>query len=68
IYFDRALHDCALGLFGQSLVRVGFLGLGAKENLRFSSHAGAFADFVSEEKIYRRNILPIAAVVDHAAA
>ncbi|MBL7395905.1 protein-glutamate O-methyltransferase CheR, partial [Escherichia coli] len=45
-----------------------FLGLGAKENLRFSSHAGAFADFVSEEKIYRRNILPIAAGVDHAAA
>jgi chemotaxis protein methyltransferase CheR len=68
IYFDRALQDRALGLFGQSLVRGGFLGLGAKENLRFSSHAGAFADFVSEEKIYRRNILPIAAGVDHAAA
>ncbi|WP_380926143.1 CheR family methyltransferase [Sphingomonas leidyi] len=68
IYFDRALQDRALGLFGQSLVRGGFLGLGAKENLRFSAHAGAFADFVSEEKIYRRNIRPIAAEVDHAAA
>jgi chemotaxis protein methyltransferase CheR len=68
IYFDRALQDRALGLFGQSLVRGGFLGLGAKENLRFSTHADAFADFVSQEKIYRRNILPIAVEVDHAAA
>jgi len=55
IYFDRELQDRALGLFRDSLARKGFLGLGSKESLRFSAHAGSFADFVREEKIYRRN-------------
>jgi chemotaxis protein methyltransferase CheR len=54
IYFDKALQDRALGLFKDSLARKGFLGLGAKESLRFSQHAPAFADFVREEKIYQR--------------
>ena len=54
IYFDRALQDRALGLFKDSLSRKGFLGLGAKESLRFSRHAPAFTDFVREEKIYQR--------------
>ncbi|MBX3484072.1 MAG: protein-glutamate O-methyltransferase CheR [Phenylobacterium sp.] len=54
IYFDRALQDRAIGLFRDSLARKGFLGLGSKESLRFSSHAGAFTDFVREEKIYQR--------------
>ncbi|WP_298216968.1 protein-glutamate O-methyltransferase CheR [Acidocella sp.] len=54
IYFDRELQDRAVGLFKDSLARKGFLGLGAKENLRFSRHAGAFSDFVREEKIYQR--------------
>jgi chemotaxis protein methyltransferase CheR len=55
IYFDRALQDRALGLFKDALARKGFLGLGAKESLRFSEHAGAFTDFVREEKIYRKS-------------
>jgi chemotaxis protein methyltransferase CheR len=54
IYFDRALQDRALGLFRDSLARRSFLGLGAKESLRFSSVAGSFTDFVREEKIYQR--------------
>ncbi|WP_420028862.1 CheR family methyltransferase [Metarhizobium album] len=54
IYFDRDLQDRALGLFKDSLARKGFLGLGAKESLRFSRHAGAFEDFVREEKLYQR--------------
>lgn len=54
IYFDRTLQDRVLGLFADSLTRKGFLGLGAKESLRFSSHARAFSDFVREEKIYQR--------------
>ncbi len=54
IYFDRALQDRAIGLFRDSLVRGGFLGLGGKESLRFSSHARSFGDFVREEKIYQR--------------
>ena len=54
IYFDRPLQDRAIGLFKDSLSRRGFLGLGSKETLRFSKHAGAFSDFVREEKIYQR--------------
>ncbi|UUR07879.1 CheR family methyltransferase [Sphingomonas glaciei] len=55
IYFDRPLQDRAVGLFRDSLTRRGFLGLGSKETLRFSEHAGAFTDFVREEKIYQRS-------------
>ncbi len=54
IYFDRPLQDRAVGLFKESLTRKGFLGLGAKESLRFSQHAGSFHDFAREEKIYQR--------------
>lgn len=54
IYFDRVLQDRAVGLFRDSLVRGGFLGLGSKESIRFSSHAAAFGDFVRAEKIYQR--------------
>ena len=53
IYFDRDLQDRALGLFEDSLARKGFLGLGAKESLRFSHHGDGFEDFVREEKIYQ---------------
>ena len=55
IYFDRELQDRALGLFGESLVRGGFLGLGARETLRFSRCSEGFADFDAGERIYRRN-------------
>lgn len=57
IYFDRVLQDRAIGLFRDSLVRNGFLGLGSKENIRFSEHAGAFSDFVRAEKVYQRRDL-----------
>lgn len=54
IYFDRPLQDRAIGLFRDSLARKGFLGLGSKESLRFSTHASAFSDFVAADKIYQR--------------
>ena len=54
IYFERAFQDRALGLFKNSLARKGFLGLGAKESVRFSEYAEAFTDFVREEKIYQK--------------
>jgi len=54
IYFDRSLQDRAIGLFKDSLPRNGFLGLGSKETIRFSSHARLFNEFVREEKIYQR--------------
>jgi len=56
IYFDRPLQDRALGLFRDALCRKGFLGLGSKESLRFSSCASAFAEFVREERIYQKSL------------
>ena len=54
IYFERALQDRAVGLFKDSLVRKGFLGLGSKETLRFSEHKEAFETFDRDERIYQR--------------
>ncbi len=54
IYFDRPLQDRAIGLFRDSLSRQGFLGLGSKESLRFSSHAESFTEFARDEKIYQK--------------
>ncbi len=56
IYFDRELQDRAIGLFRESLGHGGFLGLGSKETLRFSRHAGDFVDFCRPERIYRRTL------------
>jgi chemotaxis protein methyltransferase CheR len=54
IYFDRALQERALGLFTDALSRKGFLGLGAKENLRFSQYAEDFIEFARDERIYQK--------------
>ena len=54
IYFDRPLQDRAVGLFAGSLSRRGFLGLGAKESLRFNAHAEEFQEFVRDERIYQK--------------
>ena len=57
IYFDTSLQDRTLKLFNDSLIRKGFLGLGSKESLRFSSQTSSFLDFVPEEKIYQKRDL-----------
>jgi chemotaxis protein methyltransferase CheR len=54
IYFDRELQDRAIGLFRDSLGHHGFLGLGAKESLRFSRYSNAFDEFARSERIYRK--------------
>jgi len=54
IYFNRTLQDRAIGLFKDSLVRRGFLGIGAKESMRFSGHANAFSEFNRAERIYQK--------------
>lgn len=54
IYFNRALQDRAVGLFKDSLVRRGFLGLGAKESLHFSAHAADFTEFNREQRLYQK--------------
>jgi chemotaxis protein methyltransferase CheR len=58
IYFNRKLQDRALGLFRDALCRQGFLGIGAKESLRFSSEADRFMNFVPEERIYQKRTEP----------
>ena len=54
IYFNKELQDRALKLFNDSLIRKGFLGLGAKETLRFSGLADHFTEFSREERIYQK--------------
>lgn len=66
IYFDRELQDRAIGLFGNSLVRGGYLGLGSRETLRFSGASACFDEFEPAEKIYRRNLAAVPEL-SHAA-
>lgn len=54
IYFEKELQERALGVLTESVTRRGFLGLGMKETLRFSRHAAAFAELVSDARIYRK--------------
>jgi chemotaxis protein methyltransferase CheR len=54
IYFERTLQDRALGLFRDALCRKGFLGLGAKESLRFSSEVEAFDTVSGEHRIFQK--------------
>lgn len=53
IYFNRELQDRAVGLFKDALCRKGFLGIGAKESLRFSSHAKAFLEISREDRVFQ---------------
>lgn len=54
IYFDKDMQNRAVGLFKDSLPYKGFLGLGAKESLRFNDHANSFSEFSRENKIYQK--------------
>jgi chemotaxis protein methyltransferase CheR len=58
IYFNRDLQDRAVGLFRDALCRKGFLGIGSKESLRFSSHSACFVNLVPQEKIYQKRDFP----------
>ena len=54
IYFNRSLQDRVLALFADALPRRGFLGLGSKESVCFSSHATSFAELPAREGWFRR--------------
>jgi len=54
IYFERKLQERALTLLCDSLCRRGFLGLGAKESLRWSRLAPQFSEFAPDARIYQR--------------
>lgn len=53
IYFDKNLQAKVFSLFDQSMENLGFLALGSKETLRFSSIAGNFKQ-LRQEKIWRK--------------
>jgi chemotaxis protein methyltransferase CheR len=54
IYFNKALQNRVLNLFADTLRFNGYLALGSKENLRFSSVAHRFDTVESKHKIYRK--------------
>ena len=54
IYFDRPLQDRAFSLFEESLVRGGFLGLGNKETIQFSSIKDQFDVIDQETRLYQK--------------
>lgn len=54
IYFNRRLQDRALGLFADALCHHGFLGLGAKETVRFTSHEAVFEPCDAAARLYRK--------------
>lgn len=54
IYFDKSLQERALSVLYDSLCRRGFLGLGLKETLRFSTHVNGFQEFDPDVRIYQR--------------
>ncbi len=54
IYFDRDFQERAISLFYDSLAWNGFLGLGAKETLRFTSYAEHFSEISRNGRIYQK--------------
>lgn len=54
IYFNHELQNRAIGLFREALVRRGFLGIGARESLRFTTHAAAFDEVVRSDRLYQK--------------
>jgi chemotaxis protein methyltransferase CheR len=56
IYFARELKDRAVGVMRRSLVRGGFLCLGAKESLVLTGHAHGFDELAPGSRIYRARL------------
>jgi chemotaxis protein methyltransferase CheR len=54
IYFDRELQDRVHGLFHESLLTFGYLGLGRSETTRFSSHEKCYQPIAERERLYRK--------------
>jgi len=54
IYFDKDFQDRSLSLFYESLEMFGYLALGAKETLKFTTVAKHFKQLESKERIWRK--------------
>lgn len=53
IYFGRELQDRVLGIFDESLARLGYLCLGSKETIKFSAIHPKY-ELVNKEKIWKK--------------
>ena len=53
-HFNRTLAYRAHQVIYESLVRLGYLGLSAKESLRYTPHQRAYEELEATERIYRR--------------
>ena len=58
IYFDKTLQSKVLGLFTNSLAKRGYLCLGTKESLKFTSYENNYSVVDKKMKIYKK--LPVA--------
>jgi len=54
IYFERSLQQRVIGLFHESLVHFGALGLGRKESLRHTPPGARFEPLDATERLYRK--------------
>jgi chemotaxis protein methyltransferase CheR len=54
IYFNKSLQERVHGLLHQSLARLGVLGLGRKESLRFTPHETSYEALDDPERLYRK--------------
>lgn len=54
IYFNKSLQARVHALLYQSLARLGVLGLGKKESLRFTPHVASYETLDAAERLYRK--------------
>lgn len=54
IYFNQVLQDRVFHLFDDSLEGLGFIGLGSKESIRFSTVGHSYHQLSGKEKIWRK--------------
>lgn len=54
IYFDKPLQEKVMRLFYDSLEILGYLGLGAKETMKFTSISSRFRQLENRERIWRK--------------
>jgi chemotaxis protein methyltransferase CheR len=54
IYFNRSLQERVHGLFYDSLLTFGYLGLGKSENIRFTRYERNYEPVRAGEKLYRK--------------
>ena len=57
IYFNKELQNRVISLFHDSLINGGYLGLGSKETLQFTTKATKFDIVNANEKIYKMKIV-----------